>query len=116
MAGRRRARSPSCATPGCSSSSSTPTPARLAEAQLETHRAKLEEYEAVAEAASADHDRGPWRTLQAGLEHERTWVRFWEELAGDATNKDVTERSKLEHKNRKSNRLLVQTWDIVLSL
>jgi DNA-binding PadR family transcriptional regulator len=60
-------------------------PGPLAEAQLEAHRAKLAEYEAVAEAASADHDRGPWRTLQAGLEHERTWVRFWEELAGDAT-------------------------------
>jgi len=58
-------------------------PGPLAEAQLEAHRAKLAEYEAVAEAAT-DHDRGPWRTLQAGLEHERTWVRFWAELAGDA--------------------------------
>jgi PadR family transcriptional regulator, regulatory protein AphA len=60
-------------------------PGPLAEAQLEAHRAKLAEYEAIAAAAPRDTDRGPWRTLQAGLRHEREWVRFWEEVAREAS-------------------------------
>lgn len=57
-------------------------PAELAEVQLEAHRAKLAEYEEL-----ASHDPGPggdrrgWRTLAAGLGHEREWVRFWEDVA-----------------------------------
>ena len=27
--------------------------------------------------------RGPWLALEAGIHHEREWVRFWEELAED---------------------------------
>jgi DNA-binding PadR family transcriptional regulator len=60
-------------------------PGPLAEAQLEAHRARLAEYEEVAAAAPAD--RGPWRTLQAGLGHEREWVRFWEGVARDASGR-----------------------------
>jgi PadR family transcriptional regulator, regulatory protein AphA len=60
-------------------------PGPLAQAQLEAHRAKLAEYEAIAAAAdSHDGPQGPWRTLQAGLRHEREWVAFWEEIARDA--------------------------------
>jgi PadR family transcriptional regulator AphA len=62
-------------------------PGPLAEAQLEAHRARLAEYEEVAAAAPADPDRGPWRTLQAGLGHEREWVRFWEGVARDASGR-----------------------------
>jgi DNA-binding PadR family transcriptional regulator len=61
-------------------------PGPLAEAQLDAHRAKLAEYEAVAAAAPGHRDRGPWRTLQAGLRHEREWVRFWEEVADEASS------------------------------
>jgi DNA-binding PadR family transcriptional regulator len=59
-------------------------PGPLAEAQLEAHRAKLAAYEAVAAGASETSDSGPWRTLQAGLGHEREWVRFWEEIARES--------------------------------
>ncbi|HEX3316452.1 MAG TPA: PadR family transcriptional regulator [Solirubrobacteraceae bacterium] len=59
-------------------------PGPLAEAQLAAHRAKLAEYEDIA-ASAAGGDRGPWRTLQAGLAHERVWVSFWEEVARDAS-------------------------------
>jgi PadR family transcriptional regulator, regulatory protein AphA len=62
-------------------------PGPLAEAQLEAHQARLAEYEAVAAQVPADHDRGPWRTLQAGLGHEREWVRFWEGVARDASGR-----------------------------
>jgi DNA-binding PadR family transcriptional regulator len=62
-------------------------PGPLAEAQLEAHRARLAEYEAVAAAAPANPDRGPWRTLLAGLGHEREWVRFWEGVARDASGR-----------------------------
>ena len=60
-------------------------PGPLAQAQLEAHRAKLAEYEAIAAAADPrDGPQGPWRTLQAGLRHEREWVAFWEEVAREA--------------------------------
>ena len=60
-------------------------PGPLAQAQLEAHRAKLAEYEAIAAAADPrDGPRGPWRTLQAGLRHEREWVAFWAEIAREA--------------------------------
>jgi PadR family transcriptional regulator AphA len=57
-------------------------PARLARAQLAAHRAKLESYRAMLEADTGDDPRGPWRTLEAGLAHEREWVRYWSRLAG----------------------------------
>jgi PadR family transcriptional regulator AphA len=59
-------------------------PGPLAQAQLEAHRAKLADYQAIAAGYPRDGPRGPWRTLQAGLRHEREWVAFWEEVARDA--------------------------------
>jgi PadR family transcriptional regulator AphA len=51
----------------------------LANAQLETHREKLAEYEALRQADAGDERRGPWLALELGTRHERETVRFWEE-------------------------------------
>ena len=56
-------------------------PARLAPVQAEAHRRKLSEYEAIRDAP-AQGPRGPRLALEAGIEHERVWLRFWERLAG----------------------------------
>lgn len=56
-------------------------PRSLARAQLAAHRAKLESYRAMLESDTGAEPRGPWRTLEAGLAHEREWVRFWARLA-----------------------------------
>jgi PadR family transcriptional regulator AphA len=53
----------------------------LATAQIETHRQKLAEYEALREADPGDGRRGPWLALELGTRHERETVRFWEEQA-----------------------------------
>jgi DNA-binding PadR family transcriptional regulator len=53
-------------------------PHAVAADQLELHRRKLAEYEAMAAQASEDAPAGPRLALQAGLGHEREWVRFWE--------------------------------------
>lgn len=53
----------------------------LAQAQVETHRRKLAEYEALREADPGDGRRGPWLALELGTRHERETVRFWEEQA-----------------------------------
>ena len=57
-------------------------PGAVAPAQLAAHQAKLEAYKAMLKADTGDEPRGPWRTLEAGLAHEREWVRFWSRLAG----------------------------------
>ncbi len=57
-------------------------PARIAAPQAAAHRAKLESYRALLANDSGGGPRGPWRTLEAGLAHEREWVRFWSKLAG----------------------------------
>lgn len=54
----------------------------LAQAQVETHRRKLAEYEALSEADPRGGRRGPWLALELGTRHERETVRFWEEQAG----------------------------------
>lgn len=53
----------------------------LANAQLQTHRQKLAEYETLREADTGDGRRGPWLALELGTRHERETVRFWEEQA-----------------------------------
>ena len=58
-------------------------PRTFAGAQRDAHRAKLAEYERRAEQDPGSEPRGPWLTLAAGIAHEREWVRFWSELAGD---------------------------------
>jgi PadR family transcriptional regulator, regulatory protein AphA len=50
----------------------------LAPAQLEAHRAKVAEYEAIHEQLQgADIPRGMLITLEVGIRHERDAVRFW---------------------------------------
>jgi DNA-binding PadR family transcriptional regulator len=56
-------------------------PAALAEGQLATHRVKLEEYEALRAACPPEAPTGILASLDAGVGHEREWVRFWERLA-----------------------------------
>ena len=58
-------------------------PRTFAASQRDAHRAKLAEYERRAEEDDGSEPRGPWRTLAAGIGHEREWVRFWSQLAGD---------------------------------
>ena len=55
-------------------------PATLAAPQLEAHRRKLEEYEARRETDPGDGPRGPWLALEAGIAHERVWIKFWQGL------------------------------------
>jgi PadR family transcriptional regulator AphA len=53
----------------------------LADAQLQTHRQKLAEYERLREADPGEGRRGPWLALELGIRHERETVGFWEEQA-----------------------------------
>jgi DNA-binding PadR family transcriptional regulator len=55
-------------------------PATLAPAQLEAHKRKLAAYERRRALDPGTDPRGPWLTLDAGIAHEREWVRFWTEL------------------------------------
>ena len=55
-------------------------PATLAPAQLEAHKRKLAAYERRRAEDTGTGPRGPWLTLDAGIAHEREWVRFWTEL------------------------------------
>ena len=61
-------------------------PGPLAEAQLEGHRARLAEYEALRAADSGAGPRGPWRALDAGTDYERGVIAFWERVARDAAD------------------------------
>jgi len=54
-------------------------PKDLAPGQLSLHEAKLAEYEAFSELPMPD---GMRLALDAGIGHEREWVRFWRGLAG----------------------------------
>jgi DNA-binding PadR family transcriptional regulator len=54
-------------------------PKPLAEVQLAAHEERLREYEAVLEALT--EGSGPRLALEAGIGHEREWVRFWRRLA-----------------------------------
>lgn len=56
-------------------------PRRLAAVRRAAHQRKLEEYEARRPLDTGDGPRGPWLTLDAGIAHEREWIRFWSELA-----------------------------------
>jgi PadR family transcriptional regulator, regulatory protein AphA len=58
-------------------------PASVAPAQLAQHRARLERYEAL--RAVLPPTEGPALTLDAGIEHERVWIAYWERLAGGGT-------------------------------
>jgi PadR family transcriptional regulator AphA len=57
-------------------------PGVVAPGQLAAHRRKLAEYQALRESLGADRElEGPVRALEAGIAHEREWVRYWERLA-----------------------------------
>jgi PadR family transcriptional regulator AphA len=56
-------------------------PAQMAGAQLPAHREKLSEYEALLAEMGADAPAGIRLSLEAGIGHEREWVRFWSKLA-----------------------------------
>jgi PadR family transcriptional regulator AphA len=53
----------------------------LAEVQLETHRQKLAEYEALLEQIAGHGSTGPSLALDLGTRHERETVSFWTEHA-----------------------------------
>ena len=52
-------------------------PAALAAGQVEAHRAKLADYEAQRAACPPEVPEGIVLSLDAGIAHEREWVRFW---------------------------------------
>jgi DNA-binding PadR family transcriptional regulator len=54
--------------------------AKLASAQRAAHERKLDYYRAILAGDNGSDPRGPWRTLRAGVSHEREWVRFWAAL------------------------------------
>lgn len=56
-------------------------PGPLARTRLAAHQRKLDEYEARRRLDTGDGPRSPWLTLDAGIAHEREWVRFWSRLA-----------------------------------
>lgn len=58
-------------------------PAPIAKVQLAAHRAKLTEYAGLEKALRDCDADGPLRALRAGIGHEREWVRYWAELAGE---------------------------------
>ena len=62
-------------------------PAKLAGDQLQAHEARLRSYEEMhAVTANADVPRGPLLALEAGLGHEREYVRFWKRLLEEEAN------------------------------
>jgi DNA-binding PadR family transcriptional regulator len=59
---------------------------RLAQAQLAAHQLKLRDYEQLWQKAAEHIPAGPRAALQAGIDHERAWVRFWGALTGGEPN------------------------------
>lgn len=56
-------------------------PSQLAGRQIEVHRRKLEEYEALlVECRQLDASRQIMLTIEAGIGHEREYLRFWSRL------------------------------------
>jgi DNA-binding PadR family transcriptional regulator len=56
-------------------------PQPLARARRAAHQRKLDQYEARRKLDPGDGTRGPWLTLDAGIAHEREWLRFWSDIA-----------------------------------
>jgi PadR family transcriptional regulator AphA len=55
--------------------------ATVAADQAEAHRVKLKEWENFKEIVRGlDIPEGPRLTLEAGIAHEREWVKFWQSL------------------------------------
>lgn len=62
-------------------------PRRLAPEQLEAHRAQLRAYEQVRDSFVDGAPLGWQLALQVGIEHERTFIRFWSRMT-NAPNAD----------------------------
>jgi len=58
-------------------------PPALARVQLPAHRDRLRDYEQLAESLPAETPEGVRLSLQAGIGHEREWVRFWAAVSGE---------------------------------
>ena len=58
-------------------------PKVIAPAQLEAHRGKLAEYEALHALAADAAPPGPRLVLESGIAHERVYVEYWERLASE---------------------------------
>lgn len=56
-------------------------PRPLARARRDAHKHKLGEYEERRKLDRGDGPRAVWLTLDAGIAHEREWVRFWSQIA-----------------------------------
>ena len=56
-------------------------PPAVAHRQLEAHEARLREYEELAAALPRETPDGVRLALEAGIGHEREWVRFWRRIA-----------------------------------
>jgi DNA-binding PadR family transcriptional regulator len=56
-------------------------PARLAAVQVDLHERKLAEYEALHAELGATMPEGVRLALEAGIGHQREWLRFWGDLA-----------------------------------
>jgi PadR family transcriptional regulator AphA len=69
-------------------------PAALARARAELHRRQLHAYEQRRRQDTGQEPRGPWLTLEAGIAHEREWVRFWTRLANDDGPTDLTTKQR----------------------
>jgi PadR family transcriptional regulator, regulatory protein AphA len=57
-------------------------PGQLAEVQVRAHRERLAEYRAIQAQMPEEVPPGPRLALEAGMEAERAFVRFWERVAG----------------------------------
>jgi PadR family transcriptional regulator, regulatory protein AphA len=57
-------------------------PAALAPPQIEAHRRKLAEYEAIRDSMPDSVPEGPRLALDAGIESTRQQIDWWEALAG----------------------------------
>ena len=53
----------------------------LARARRDAHAQKLGDYEERRKLDPGDGPRAAWLTLDAGIAHEREWVRFWSQIA-----------------------------------
>jgi DNA-binding PadR family transcriptional regulator len=58
-------------------------PAAVAGAQLEVHEVQLRAYEELHETLGAEMTPGMRLALEAGMGHEREFIRFWKELRSE---------------------------------
>jgi PadR family transcriptional regulator, regulatory protein AphA len=53
----------------------------LAATQVESHRRRLSEYEAIRNGMPAAATAANRLALEAGIRHEHEWIRFWQDVA-----------------------------------